>query len=161
MAEEKKHSLFRKKSEEYINSPEKLDYYLHVTTPGVWAILLAVIIFLIGACVWGATGTLETSISVAVVANDGKTAAYIPESAVDAVVKSRTTSINGETVTLEPDALEPTSVTDSTNIYVRRAGNLKVGDIVYEIPIKEKLEDGVYSAKIVTETISPVSLLLN
>ena len=161
MAEENKNSLFRKKSEEYINSPEKLDHYLHVTTPGVWAMLIAVIIFLVGACVWGATAKLETSVSVAVVADNGEVAAYIPESAVDAVVKSRTADINGEKVTLEPDALEPISVTDSTNIYVRKAGNLNVGDIVYEIPIKESIADGVYSAKIVTETVSPLSLLMN
>ncbi len=153
--------MFRKKSEEYINSPEKLDHYLHVTTPGVWAILLGVIIFLVGACVWGATATLETSMSVAVVADNGEVAAYIPESAIEAVVTSRTASIGDQTLTLEPDALEPISVTDSTNIYVRKAGNLNVGDIVYEIPIKESLDDGIYSAKIVTETISPVSLLLN
>ena len=42
MAEEREHSIFRKKSTEYIDSPEKLDHYLHVTTPGVWALLLAV-----------------------------------------------------------------------------------------------------------------------
>ncbi len=166
MSEEKKPSLFRKKSEEYINSPEKLDHYLHVTSPGVWILLLAVIILLVGACVWSALGRLETHISVAVVSDQGKCAAYVPESAVDAVVKSRTAKIEGQTITLEPDALEPMTVTDSTNVYVRKAGNLKVGDIVYEIPIKESLEslgleNGVYSATVTTETISPISLLLN
>ena len=76
-------------------------------------------------------------------------------------MKSRTADVNGKTITLEPDALEPVAVTDSTNIYVREAGDLDVGDIVYEIPIKEELSDGIYSATVVTETISPVSLLLN
>jgi hypothetical protein len=161
MAEEKKRSLFRKKSEDYINSPEKLDYYLHVTTPGIWAILLAVIIFLIGACVWGATATLETSVSVAVVSDNGKVTAYIPETALDAVVKSRTATINGRRVTLEPDTPDLKTVTDETSIYVRKAGNLQIGDIVYEIPIKESLADGVYSARVVTEVVSPVSLLMN
>ncbi len=161
MAEEKKPSLFRKKSEEYINSPEKLDHYLHVTTPGVWALLLSVIVFLVGVCIWGATAKLETSVYVAVVSENGESAAYVPESAVDAVVKNRTATINGETVTLEPATLNPVSVTESTNIYVRKAGNLSVGDIVYEIPIEEELADGVYSAKIITDTVSPLSLLLN
>ena len=161
MADEKKQSIFREKSEEAINSPEKLDQYLRVTTPGVWAILLGVIVLLVGVCVWGVAGTLETSVSVAVVASDGKAAAYIPEDAVEAVVKSRTADVNGKTITLEPDALEPVAVTDSTNIYVREAGDLDVGDFVYEIPIKEELSDGIYSATVVTETISPVSLLLN
>ena len=161
MASEKKKSLFRKKSEEYIDSPEKLDQYLHVTNPGVWGILLGVLILAVGACVWCVMGRLETKISVAVVSESGKTAAYVPESAVDAVVKTRTATLNGEELTLEPDALEPLAVTESTNIYVRLAGKLNVGDIIYEIPVSEELKDGIYSATVVTETISPISLLLN
>ncbi len=166
MSEEKKPSLFRKKSEEYINSPEKLDHYLHVTSPGVWILLLAVIILLVGACIWGVLGRLETHVSLAVVSDQGKGAAYVPESAVNAVVKSQTARIEGQSITLEPNALEPMTVTDSTNVYVRQAGGLKVGDIVYEIPIKENLEslgltNSVYSATVTTETISPISLLLN
>ena len=166
MSDEKKPSLFRKKSEEYINSPEKLDHYLHVTSPGVWVLLLAVIILLVGACVWSVLGRLETHVSVAVVLDQDKCAAYVPETAVDAVVKARTAELEGQRITLEPDQLEPMTVTDSTNVYVRRAGGLSVGDIVYEIPIKESLEEldlenGIYSATVTTETISPVSLLLN
>lgn len=164
MEEEKKVSIFRKKSQEYIDSPEKLDNYLHVTSPGVWALLLAVIILLIGSCVWGVMGRLETHITVAVIAEDGKCSAYVPESAIDAVVKFRDITVENEKLTLEPDALEPIAVTDSTNIYVRLAGNLNVGDIVYEIPIAEEqedLDDGIYSGTVITETISPAALLLN
>lgn len=164
MEEEKKVSIFRKKSQEYIDSPEKLDNYLHVTSPGVWALLLAVIILLIGSCVWGVMGRLETHITVAVIAEDGKCSAYVPESAIDAVVKFRDITVENEKLTLEPDALEPIAVTDSTNIYVRLAGNLNVGDIVYEIPIaeeQENLDDGIYSGTVTTETISPAALLLN
>ncbi len=162
--EEKRQSLFRKKSQEYIDSPEKLDNYLHVTSPGVWALLLAVIVLLIGSCVWGMTGRLETHITVAVIAEDGKCSAYVPESAIDAVVKFRDITVEDEKLTLEPDALEPIAVTDSTNIYVRLAGNLNVGDIVYQIPIAEEMEDlddGIYSGTVTTETISPAALLLN
>ncbi len=164
MAEENKQSIFRKKSQEYIDSPEKLDNYLHVTSPGVWALLLAVIVLLIGSCVWGVMGKLETHITVAVMASDGSCSAYVPESAIDSVVKFRKITVEKKEMTLEPDALEPIAVTDSTNIYVRLAGNLNVGDIVYEIPITEErddLENGIYSGTVTTETISPAALLLN
>lgn len=161
MPEEKKTPLFRKKSEEYIDSPEKLDYYLHVTTPGVWALLAAVIVLLIGALAWSIMGRLDTHVTVAVVSENGKCAAYVTENAINAVVENRKAVIDGREITLEPSSLEPIVVTDSTNVYVRLAGGLSVGDIVYEIPVSDSLEDGVYSATVTTETVSPISLLLN
>ena len=41
------------------------------------------------------------------------------------------------------------------------AGNFTVGDVVYEIPLTTSMEEGVYSGTIVTETLSPISLLMN
>lgn len=161
MSEEKKPSLFRKKSEEYIDSPEKLDHYLHVTNPGVWALLLAVFFLLIGFCVWGNMGELQTHVSIAIVCENGKSVAYVPESAVKAVVDTREVDVEGKSFTLSPNAMIPMSITDSTNIYIRMAGSLSVGDIVYEIPMEGSLEDGVYSGDVVTETVTPMSLLLN
>ncbi len=160
MSEEKK-SLFRKKSEEYIDSPEKLDYYLHVTTPGVWALLAAVIVLLIGALAWSFMGRLDTHVTVAVVSEDGKCAAYVTEDAINAVVQNKMAAIDGQKITLEPSSLEPIVITDSTNVYIRLAGGLNVGDIVYEIPVSDSLDEGVYSATVTTETVSPISLLLN
>ena len=45
---EKKANLFREKSLETIESPESLNDYLRVTSPGVWIILAAVIALLVG-----------------------------------------------------------------------------------------------------------------
>ena len=53
-------SIYRKKSMDRITSPEELGDYLHVTNPGIWVILTAVIILMLGVFVWACTGTLET-----------------------------------------------------------------------------------------------------
>ena len=53
--------IFRKKSIDKINSPENLNDYIRVTNPGVWLILAAVIALLIGACVWGFFGHIDTT----------------------------------------------------------------------------------------------------
>ena len=42
--------LFRKKSMEKITSPENLNDYIRVASPGVWMTLCAVILILIGVC---------------------------------------------------------------------------------------------------------------
>ena len=48
---------------ERITSPEQLNDYIHVTTPGAWLILSAVLIFLAGFLFWILTGRLEVSFS--------------------------------------------------------------------------------------------------
>ncbi len=40
--------LFRKKSLERISSPEQLHDYMHVTSPRLWMLLIAVAVLLIG-----------------------------------------------------------------------------------------------------------------
>ena len=90
MSDENRPSIFRKKSEEYIDSPEKLDHYLHVTSPGVWALLLAVIVLLIGVLAWSIMGRLETKTTVAIVSENGQTLVYVPQDEVESVVNYRT-----------------------------------------------------------------------
>ena len=52
-------SIFRKESLDKVSSPEKLDDYIRVTTPSVWITLIAIVLLLIGAIVWGIFGEVE------------------------------------------------------------------------------------------------------
>ena len=52
--------IFRKKSIDRMSSPEQLNDYIKVTNPGVWMALAAIVILLIGVCVWGVFGKLVT-----------------------------------------------------------------------------------------------------
>lgn len=63
--------LFRKKSIERVSSPEQLNDYVKVSSPGVWAVLAAVLILLAGAFVWGILGRLETTVPAVVISRDG------------------------------------------------------------------------------------------
>ena len=56
------HSVFRQKSMERITSPEQMNDYIRVSNPSVWMLLAAVIVLLIGVCVWGAFGHLDTTV---------------------------------------------------------------------------------------------------
>ena len=51
--------FFRKKSLDSISSPDQLYDYIHVTTPSVWIVMLAVIILLAGMIIWSFTGKIE------------------------------------------------------------------------------------------------------
>ena len=50
--------IFRQKSIDKVSSPEKLDDYIRVTTPGVWITITALVILLVGTIVWGTLGEL-------------------------------------------------------------------------------------------------------
>lgn len=161
MAEEKNTSIFRKKSVEYIDSPEKLDQYLRVTSPGVWALLGTVVLLLMGVIVWGIFGELQTDLDVAVVTDNGETYCYVPEDKLKDVVKNPYVIIGEDEYDLNVDEVHPTVITDDTNAYILVSGNLESGNVVYEMPVDCQLKDGVYAGTIITETIAPINLLLD
>lgn len=55
----KKSSIFREKSLERISSPEEIDDYMKVTSPGMWLVLGAVFFLLAAAFFWSVTGRIE------------------------------------------------------------------------------------------------------
>lgn len=63
--------LFREKSLEKIQSPESLNDYIRVSNPGVWLIVAAAIVLLVGACIWGIFGHVETTVSTQAIVTDG------------------------------------------------------------------------------------------
>ena len=52
--------IFREKSLRRITSPEELDEYLHVTSPTVWMVLIAVILLLAGLLLWSASASIDS-----------------------------------------------------------------------------------------------------
>lgn len=63
-------SVFRREALEKISSPEQLTDYLHVTNPGIWAVLVAVILLLVGLLAWSYVGTLETTVGARATVED-------------------------------------------------------------------------------------------
>ena len=158
---DKKNSIFREKSLERVESPEKLNDYLRVTSPGVWLVLGAVIALLVGVCIWGVLGRIRSTAPAAVVSGDGLSVCYVPSAALKGVISNKTVTVNGKDLELVPSVLEPQVVSTEMDVYVMLAGQLSVGDIVYPIELAEPLEDGVYAGAVLTETMSPMSLFFN
>ncbi len=58
MSDENKNSVFREKSIRRVSSPEELNDYIHVTTPSVWIVLIALVVLLVGMLVWSIFGEI-------------------------------------------------------------------------------------------------------
>lgn len=154
-------TIFRKKSMERISSPEQLNDYIRVTNPAIWTILAAVIILLVGFIVWGMIGTLETRVNAAAVSDGGSVTLYVSEAEMANVARNNTVRIGDEEYAIFAIAGEPIAVDDSFTAYTLHIGGLSVGQWVYPVTVNAQLPDGVYAADIITDSVSPISFLLN
>lgn len=153
--------VFRKKSLDRVSSPEQLNEYIRVSNPGVWMILAAIVILLVGVCVWGVLGRLDTTLSVAAVSADGKTVLYVNEDSIDRVTEGMIVRIGDAEYTVTAVGKEPVVVDSSFSDYTLHVGGLQQGQWVYVVTIDGKLSEGVYSAQIVIESVAPMSFVLN
>ena len=138
MAAQKK-NIFRKETLERISSPERLTDYLRVTSPGIWIVLVAIIIMLIGFFVWMSVGVIETTVPVGV-STQNRRATVAVKSEMNAMSKDMTLRVGGK---------EATILSTSTDNYGRTVGQAEVD-----------LPDGMYDGTLVTESIHPISFLL-
>ena len=159
--QEKKVKLFREKSLEAIESPESLNDYLRVTSPGVWLVMAAVIAVLLGMIIWSIFGRIDTKVNLAVSTSGGQSVCYVPYKELQNVMKAGKVTVDGKEypLTQQSDA-QVLIVSEETNPFVRVAGNLKAGDMAVEVPLDAQLEDGVVTGVAVTESLQPLALLI-
>lgn len=134
-------NLFRKETMARISSPEQLQDYMKVTNPGIWMVLSAVIVLLIGLIVVASTQNIETLLPVEAVADNGIVTVELPEAKAGSIKAGMPLRIAGQEVLID-------------YIYDDESGHSIVST-------KLDLPDGAYDAQIVTESILPISFLLN
>ncbi len=154
--------LFRQKSLDKVSSPEQMNDYIRVTSPGVWLILAAVIAILAGLLIWSVLGRLETTVPAAAVAGpDGAAVCYIDEGDLSSVHAGQTVHIAGIDYALSEVAAKPVVVDESFDAYALHVGGLEAGQWVYPAELDGTLDEGIYEAKVVVDSVSPISFLLN
>ena len=161
MEGQEKVKLFREKNLEAMDSPESLNDYLRVTSPGVWLIMAAVIAVLVGAILWGVFGRINTTTDLALATAEGKTVCYVPYDELKTVMTRGIVTVEGRDYQMKvADDYNVLIVSEGTNPYVRVLGSLQVGDVMVEIPVEADLPDGYQRGTVITESLQPISLLL-
>ncbi len=131
--------IYREKSVTRIQSPEQLNDYLRVTSPGVWLALAAALVILAGTLVWSGVGWLESGITCEALSNGGEIVAALPDArTVQAGMPFRAGGVETRVESVRADE-------DGRFYATARA----------EIP------DGVWTAEIITERIHPLKFLFN
>lgn len=163
-----KKDVFREKSKQRLTSPEQLNDYIKVTNPGVWMVLVAIILLLLGLCTWGFLGKIETKLSVVAISDADTqghvdhTYVYVKEADISKVTQDKKVNINDKDYDIAAVSSQPISITASTMTeYARKVGNLNIDEWVYKLTLGETLDDGVYRATIIVESVSPFSFVFN
>lgn len=123
-------SIFRKKSMEAISSPEQLNEYIRVANPGIWVVLAAVLALLVGICVWGVMGRLDTTIRVAAVSDGKHLTCYVKEQDAESLKTGMELKLKG-TETFEcritDISAQPITVDDTFDEYTVHVGQFDRG----------------------------------
>ena len=153
--------LFRKKSLEKISSPEKLNDYISVTNPGVWLLLASLVIVLLGAVIWGVFGKLETRIKVPAIVGEEGTVLYVEASEISKIKGGLEVEINeteGKVISL---GLNGSKAYEVLGDLALTESGYSPGDVLYEVEAEIDMPNGIYMAEIITDSVSPMSFLLD
>lgn len=153
--------IFRKKSVERVASPEQLNDYVRVANPGVWLALAAVLALLVGACIWGVFGRLDTTLTAVAIAEKGSISVYVKEADISSVEEGMTVTIADREYTVSSISAAPIAVTAELGDYALHLGELQVGEWVYTVVLAGELADGIYAADILIDSVSPMSFVFN
>ena len=134
--------IFRKKSLDKVKSPESLDDYIQVSNPGVWLLLVSVIVLLAGACVWGVFGHIDSTVETSVRAENGTVTCYVEDESVSAMQTG---------MIVKFDEFE------ASTTEIRQKG----GDYSCTLQSDQTVPDGFYEGKVVVESYRPLSFILN
>ena len=134
--EKKTHDI---KNEE-IRSPEQLNEYLRVTNPGVWAVFAVVFLIVAAFIAWACAGTIETVTDAKAVVSEGSAELIVLGTESVKIEKGMTVRVGNDEYSILDVRLDE---------YGRTVAYSAVD-----------LPDGSYDAKIVTESITPISFLL-
>ncbi len=164
-----KKELFRENAIKKVSSPEQLNEYIRVTNPGIWVTLVAIIVLLIGVCVWGALGRIETTVDAVAISDGSKVLCYMAGSdEISSVEVGQEVKIDENTCTIDSVSADAVQVKDCDALADSERAKYLAGvsnkDWVYEISAKSQdgsVAAGTYNAKIVIESISPMSFILN
>ena len=158
-----KSQLFREKSMERVSSPEQLNDYIRVANPSVWLALAAVVFLLVGICVWGILGKLDTVLTVGAITEGDRTICYVKESDIGTVSRDMKVRLNGEEYAVSEIAVQPVQIDAAFPEYLAHLGGMTQGEWAYAVVLDGAVgaDGGIYEAQIVIESISPMTFVTN
>ena len=156
--------LLREKNVEKVTSPEQLNDYIRVTSPGVYLTLGAALVFLVCVCIWAAVGTLDITVEAKGLADGTIVYCYLDEEDVQYVEEGMTV----RTETGEGTVKSVSEIPDDYRTMAQRLGgeslvhalHIRDGEWWYLVEVsQEEPSEGLTDVSIVTDRVSPLSYM--
>ena len=157
--------LYREKSIDRVSSPEQLDGYIRVVTPGVWLILGAIFVFLVSVILWSAIGTLDVTVETKGYSDGTSVYCYLDEDEIASIRAGMEVYIGEDRGKVEfvekiPEAYK-TVASFLGGEGMAHAIHIMEGDWSYKVTIAGvKAGEGICDVIIVTDRMNPISYLL-
>ena len=84
-----------------VNSPEQLNQYIRLSNPGIWILLIAIVVLLVGFCIWGYFGKIDTKIKTVVVSDNYTSYLYVKEEDIAKIKNGMSVELNNNENTFE------------------------------------------------------------
>ena len=151
---------------EKITSPDQLNDYIRVTTPGTWIILSSILVFLAGFFIWIFNGQLEVSFSSYVYTESEKSSAFLTADKASKLKRGTTVrlsenGVSGEVLNVSdkspsfPEISQLIGESNALAMNIDSSTRLMKADLSFTNP-PEKISRAVF----VTGKVKPVSFLL-
>ena len=154
--------LFRKSSIDRVNSPEQLNEYIRVANPGVWLVLAAVVVLLIGIVIWGVFGNVETKVETGVSVDQKTALCYVSEEYASRITPGmavRTEEFEG---TVKGVSSAPVKIEDNIDDYILYLTGFSSGDFCYEVEVSlPGAAAGIYPAEIIIDSTKPMYFVIH
>ena len=157
-------SIFRKKSLDYISSPEQLTDYIKVSSPSVWIFLSAIFVLLAAAIIWAVFGSLPTTITVNTYVEGGSAVCYVDSDTTAKIKPGMPIRINHVDGTITRIEAQPLSAAELRVKYRSDylEALLKAGDWNFAVESSiSGISNGVYPMTIILGSVKPVWFLTN
>ena len=150
-----------------LSSPDQLNNYIRVTSPGTWIVLAAILVLLAGLFFWLFTGQLEVSLQTSIFTNGSDSSAFLTREQLHGLKPGTPARIlnTNTSGTITAIASEPLSFVDVESSIGRdnaaRMGIDYYSRNLYKLSLNiPEAPQGVLQAVIVIDTVKPISFLL-
>ncbi|NLE19832.1 MAG: hypothetical protein GX623_03345 [Clostridiales bacterium] len=154
--------IFRKSSMERISSPEELNDYLSVARPGVWVILSAAALLVAGFLLFGMFGTIPSTVTAAGLARGGEAVCYVSDvTRIKPGMPARVGESEGKVTAI---SLIPLSSGEVDEAHAEDYVVFKLDPKAWNYPVTVSapgVPDGMHEVVITTQSIRPISFLLD
>ena len=150
-----------------ISSPDQLNSYIRITSPGTWIVLAAILVLLAGLFLWLFTGQLEISINTPIFTRGSESFSFLPGEQLHGLkpgtpIRIMNSTTSGTITDIAPkqiDLMDIVALTGIDNAAKMGIDYSSHGLFMVSLNIPDAPK-GVAQAVMIIDTVKPLSFLL-